>query len=182
MQTSKNKVVTISNKEDIEKLERKIRLSATKTLRVLSELLSRHDDMLFFNCLRFEAVGYDPLDGNRSINFIEQLIQSFTYLVSLREVDYLLSKHPEAIPYTLNLGTASGFDIASHDGTIVAETFAATIPENNRKLNKDIEKVKKSKAVHKYVFYYSPGGRDGSYTIEGVSIIPLEDLDAKSGW
>ncbi len=180
LKASKNKVVTISNKEDIEGLEHKIRFSATKTSRVLSELLSQHDDLFVFNRLRFEAVGYDPLDDNRPINFIEQLNQSFTYLVSLRAVEYLLSKHPEAIPYTLNLGTTSGFDIVSCDGTIVVEAFAATTPESNRKLNKDIQKVKHSKAAHKYVFYYSPVGNDGSYMIEDVCIVPLKDLGAKS--
>ena len=180
LKTSKNKVATISNKDDIEELERKIRLSATKTSRVLSELLSQHDDLFVLNRLRFEAVGCDPVEENRPINFIEQLNQSFTYLVSLRAVDYLLSKHPEAIPYTLNLGTTSGLDIVSRDGTIVAETFAATTPESNRKVNKDIEKVKKSKAVHKYVFYYSPVRNDGLYMIEDVCIVPLKDLGAKS--
>jgi len=62
----------------------------------------------------------------------------------------------------------------------VAETFAATTPESNRKLNKDVEKVKKSKAVHKYVFYYSPVRSDGSYMIEDVCIVPLKDLGARS--
>jgi hypothetical protein len=37
----------------------------------------------------------------------------------------------------------------------VAETFAATHPDSNRKLQNDVEKLRRVDAKHKYVFYLS---------------------------
>jgi hypothetical protein len=39
---------------------------------------------------------------------------------------------------------------------VAAETFAATRPDSNDKLRKDVEKVRAMPAKHRYVFYLSP--------------------------
>ena len=106
--------------------------------------------------LKFTPSGCDPLDLERSLNFVEQLNQSFTYLASIEATRWLFATHPEHAPFLLNLGTSPGSDIASTDGAIVAEVFAATHPDSNDKLRKDIDKVSSMAAAHRYVFYLSP--------------------------
>jgi hypothetical protein len=80
---------------------------------------------------------------------------------SARAAKILLALRPEEAPFTLNLGTAAGFDIKSTSGAIAAEVFAAVNPQNNRKLAKDIAKISTSSAWQKYVFFMCPGYAEG---------------------
>lgn len=76
------------------------------------------------------------------INFIEQLNQTFSHRVSLKAVDFLCNEHPEILALLLNLGTELGADIETTDcSEITAQVFAATSPNRNNKLNKNIQKV-----------------------------------------
>ena len=112
--------------------------------------------------MKIEQVGCDPLDAEATLNLIEQLNQSFTYVASAKAVKVLLSLHPELAPFTLNLGTMAGSDIEStKGGGLAAEVFAAVNTKNNRKLAKDIEKVGKVEARFKYAFFMCPGYETG---------------------
>jgi len=112
--------------------------------------------------MRFEEVGFDPIDGSSPLNIVEQLNQSFTYIASVKAVKTLLTLHPDLVPFTLNLGTQSGSDIESgQGGGVAAEVFAAVRPSNNNKLQKDIAKVALTDAQYKYVFFMAPGFEEG---------------------
>ena len=79
---------------------------------------------------------------------------------------------------TLNHGTRSGGDIETAEiGGLVAEVFAAVHPKNNRKLDKDIERVGAANAEYRYMFFMCPGYSPGPYTgnekILGVEVISL---------
>jgi len=114
--------------------------------------------------MKFEEIGCDPLDPRRRLNLIEQLNQTFTYAASLKAAEYLLNHHTDLRSLTLNLGTRSGWDIETAEGGgLVAEVFASVHPRNNRKLEKDIQKVAAAKAKHRYVFFMCPGFEPGSY-------------------
>ena len=119
-------------------------------------------DMAALWRMKFEPLGFDPIDGTSRLNLIEQINQSFTYLTSALAVKQLFSLHHELAPFTLNLGTAAGSDIESlrYPG-LAAEVFAATSPSSNQKLKKDIEKVGRADAKYKYVFFMSPGFQKG---------------------
>lgn len=110
------------------------------------------DEELFFK-LRFEESGCDPLNSMRSLNFTEQLNQSFTYLVTLTALEKLFKKH--TCDFQVNLGTSPGFDIHSQDNTVFAEVFAVVSYRSNGKLKNDIKRLSEEKAEHKYVFFYS---------------------------
>ena len=91
------------------------------------------------------------------MNLIEQVNQTFTYLASVKAVKKLMELHPTLSPFTVNLGTAPGSDIASANGELAAEVFAAVSTASNRKLMKDRQKVSQTSATFKYVFFMCPG-------------------------
>jgi len=112
--------------------------------------------------MKFQSIGFDPIDGASSLNLIEQLNQSFTYLATIRALQVLFSRHPDLAPFKVNLGTASGSDIeSSMGGGLAAEVFAAVTPSNNQKLKKDIAKLGATGSRHRYVFFMSPGYEQG---------------------
>ena len=53
------------------------------------------DGVEFLRALKFDQVGLHPLE-DRALNAIEQVNQSWTYLVALAAVRELLRWHPEA--------------------------------------------------------------------------------------
>ena len=53
------------------------------------------------------------------------------------------------------MGNVSGYDIESRDGEVVAECFAATSYQSNRKLAKDLKRLSENNnAAYKYEFFY----------------------------
>lgn len=145
----------VHSTQELDALENQVIAAAKRTVTSLLALLTNADPLDALAKMKFELSGFHPTD-DRSLNLIEQINQTFTYLASARAARLLLQLHPKAAPFRLNLGTASGADIESVDGSVVAETFASVDPQNNRKLATDIEKVKRTNARHKYVFYISP--------------------------
>jgi hypothetical protein len=118
----------------------------------------------FLYRIKFEGIGCDPFNIQRPLNFIEQVNQTFTYLASFKAAKMLFSWHSGLPSLRLNLGTQAGTDIESdYDGGISAEVFAAVTPASNDKLKKDIEKISKSQAKHKYVFFMCPNCDEGRY-------------------
>lgn len=122
--------------------------------------------------MKFAEVGHDPLDSSRSLNLVEQLNQTFTYLASIAGARWLMPHHPECLPLTPNLGTTRGSDIVSKCGRFAAETFAATRPNSNDKLREDVQKVRHSGAAQKFVFYLSP--KPTAPKVEDVTVVRLD--------
>ena len=147
--------VEISQSSELPVLEADIRRAAASMIDALCDAAAQHDPIDVLRAIKFRGVGFDPLNPTRPLNIIEQVNQTFTYLVSLRAVEYLLREHPESAPFRLNLGARAGTDIESADGQVVAEVFAAVRPNNNDKMRKDIARVRMSTAPHRYVFFYA---------------------------
>lgn len=156
------KVRTLGVPEDADKILGRVAASAKKSLQQLQHLSSGADALKALWQMKVTPAGCDPLDADSPLNLIEQLNQTFTYIASSRAAKVLFNEHPGAAPFTLNLGTAAGFDIESKtNGGVAAEVFAAVNTSNNRKLAKDLKKVAKSTAKHKYVFFMCPGYPEG---------------------
>ena len=166
-----SKVQTVRSIAELETLVVCLTEAASDTLKSLRGL-STTDPLTTLASIRFGALGCDPLDQERALNFVEQLNQTFTYLATFEAARWLLRRHPDCAPLTLNLGTAAGSDIESECGQFVAETFAATYPDSNNKLNLDVAKVRRHSAVRKFVFYLSQSDCR-SRTYDGVTVVQL---------
>ncbi len=141
-----------------------LRVSAEEAQLKLAEILEYADPLDFLYRIKFEGIGCDPFNSQRSLNLIEQVNQTFTYLASFKAAKTLFSWHSGLTSLRMNLGTQSGTDIESdYNGGISAEVFAAVSPASNDKLKKDIKKVSKSQARHKYVFFMCPNCDEGQY-------------------
>jgi hypothetical protein len=98
-------------------------------------------------------------DHDRPLNVIEQINQSWTYVVVLSAERVLLELHPEAGGFKVAPGAHMSLplDIMSEKaGLVRAETFAAVDPRNNRKLVADLAKLANRPETHRYVFFMSP--------------------------
>lgn len=148
------KQLIIHNANQIKDYRNKIlRLSNVK----IGELLESKSGIDLLKEIKFNQNGFDPL-FEEPMNFIEQINQTFTYLVSLEAAEWLLSIYPDK---TLQLNLGTGYDIVSDDGDIICECFASTSPDSNRKLLKDAEKLCENKtARNKYIFFYSEHKKD----------------------
>ena len=145
----------VHSTQELDQLENQVIAAAKRTVEALCTLLSEAEPLYAFAQMNFELSGFHPT-ADRSLNLIEQIYQTFTYLASVQATRWLFQHHPDAAPFLLNLGTTGGTDIESIDGSVAAETFASVNPRNNRKLDNDIDKVGCTAAVHKYVFYICP--------------------------
>ena len=155
VETMKTRI--IESIDEVHDLLQSVQSAASNSIRAISEIIPSGDMTALWK-MKFEQLGFDPIDGVSRLNLIEQLNQSFTYLATIKSLEILFEHHPDLAPFTMNLGTASGSDIESlKPPGVAAEVFAAVTPTNNRKLRKDIEKVSTSEALYKYVFFISPG-------------------------
>lgn len=152
---------TVHSISEVEELEKSLQETIEVSCQKLGHLITIHEPVSLFSQIKFQKIGVDPLDKNRSLNFIEQLNQSFTYLATIYAVKYLFEKYPEYGPFTLNLGTAKGFDIEGKNQRLVAEVFATTSTKNNKKLSTEKKKLEKVVADHRYIFFISPGHKNG---------------------
>lgn len=94
-------------------------------------------------------------ESNCEVNLVEQINQTWTYLVALAVAKQLLELHPEANGYRLAPGAhaSQALDIMSEaDGLVGAETFAAVHPRNNDKLNNDLRKMAARTELNRYIF------------------------------
>jgi hypothetical protein len=165
--------IELASLAEAQELEGRIRLSAAEACAALSALLRGEESLDVLRAIKFRRIGFDPLDPERPLNLVEKVHQTFTYLVSLRGVEYLLLHHPEHAPFRLNLGTLPGSDIISADGVVAAEVFAAVTPQNNNKLASDIARMRSSWAACRYVFYYAEVD-GGTVTDPEVTIVSVE--------
>ena len=158
------KKIILKNRSEIEGYISEIVHAADEAQLRVIEIGESVPAIEFIERLKFEKLGYDPLNSQRDLNFIEQLNQSCTYMASFKAADYIFRNHPGTRKLTLNLGTSPGSDIETEDcGGISAEVFAATRPSSNNKLKKDIVKVLSTNAKHKYVFFMCPNIQCGEF-------------------
>ncbi|WP_312648079.1 hypothetical protein [Aminipila sp.] len=165
------------NKEQISSCRDKI---IKNTNLKINELFHDGDALEFLKKIKFEQCGYDPL-FEESINIIEQINQTFTYLVCLKAAEILLSKYPLKRFY-INFGTQAGYDVISEDERIICECFAVTSPDSNSKLEMDTKKVSLDTiSENKYVIYYSKNQKpihvaNIKQKYPNVQILELDDL------
>jgi hypothetical protein len=162
------KVRTIRHESDIDPLEEAVIRSARAAATWLRESLDTLSPVAILRRIKFEPVGFDPL-SDRPLNLIEQVNQTFTYLATFEALRHLFRRHPGAAPLVVNLGTASGRDIWSEDGSVAAEVFASVSPKNNRKLQKDLATLASVAATYRYVFYSCPGSQTGEVAVAGTA-------------
>jgi hypothetical protein len=127
--------------------------------------------------MKFDAIGYHPITGH-ALNIVEQINQTWTYLVALAAALQLLTLHPEAGGYRLAPGAhaANPLDIMSEaDGLVGAETFAAVDPRNNKKLVMDLDKMSARVERHRYIFFMSP-------KFPGAHRLPQFERDGVQVW
>ena len=156
--------ITIKNKSEIDDYIGQITHAAEEAHLRVTEIGETALAMEFLERLKFEKIGYDPLNIQRELNFIEQINQTFTYLASFKAAEFIFANHVGIKELVLNLGTAPGSDIETKDcGGIAGEVFAATKPNSNNKLKKDIDKVLSIVAKYKYVFFMCPEIERGEY-------------------
>ena len=172
---------------EIDKLIQSVRAASDRTVHSLRDLLANERDSLqVLRLMKFHEIGHHPSE-DRKLNIIEQVNQTFTYLVSLESAKWVLQAHPELLPagINLNLGTAPGFDLESVDAEILAaEVFSATHPRSNDKLRKDLRRLSEEAVAyrHRYVFFSCPGYGAGQQTaletVEGIQVwsFPAEHL------
>lgn len=148
------KRIMINSSAEAEKHIKVIEQSIDKAISNITRMVD-NPKKLFYS-MKFEQIGLNPLT-HTPLNIIEQINQTYTYLVSLKAAKYIFEQLDFQGELNLNLGTASGFDIEARDGSIVGEVFAATSISSNQKLKKDIGRLKGlDTPAKKYIFFYTP--------------------------
>ena len=154
-----------------------IEASTARAIRTLAALASPKETL---RQMKFGAIGRHPIE-DRALNVIEQVNQTFTYMVALNAARWLLDRHPEAGGYVLAPGAHASqrLDVMSVAPDLVgAETFAATHPDSNRKLRRDVERLVGDRSQHRYAFFYSPGFTPGRHPrLERVPGIEVHCID-----
>lgn len=166
-------MIEIHNLEDVDRHIEMVAASASRTRDWLVAHSGSGLEMLM--ALKFEPTGFHPIE-DRALNAVEQINQTWTYLVAFLATRQLLALHPEAGGFRVAPGAhmALPLDIMSmKPGLVGAETFAATSPRSNDKLNKDIKKLSVASELHRYVFMMCPGferGRHERLERDGVQV------------
>lgn len=148
-------ILTINDERD---LDRHLSHIDEVTEHAVAALPTSGTSLDILRAMKFDKVGFHPIDG-RPLNLIEQINRTFTFMVALKATKWLLAHHPDAGGFKLAPGAtmAMELDIMSNvPGLVGAETFAATHPDSNRKLAKDLAKLQQSQARFRYAFFYAP--------------------------
>lgn len=146
----------IRSLEDIDRHLDKIRKAAADTQAWIAAQTGDPLDLL--RRMKFETIGFHPIEGH-ALNLVEQINQTWSYLVALAAVRQLLALHPDIGGYRLAPGAHASIplDIMSEvEGIVGAETFAAVDPRNNDKLAMDLAKMAMRQEEFRYVFFMSP--------------------------
>ena len=149
------------NRENVDSYIAEIR-KAAEAARLAVAKCAAGDGLEMLRCMKFQQIGFEPLAARTALNLVEQINQTFTCLVSFAAARDLFLLHPSLQELTMNIGSANGPDISGRFDNVgvpkqlSCEAFAAVDPDNNRKLSKDISRVRDSAADLKYVFFYAP--------------------------
>lgn len=160
--------VQVSSHADLATLRTRLAASREYARAALRALIDDPDPL---TRLKFERLGCDPLDVNDHQNLAEQIDQQATYETAAFALEFLLNRYPGKRWEFAPGAHGSGHDVASTDGQVVAEVFAAVDPSNNQKLSKDLKKVGASPAEHRYVFYRSPGHSASERDQNGIHVV-----------
>lgn len=161
--------------EDIDNHLNRVRRSAAEARAWLTSQTG--DPMDFLRRMKFDPVGSHPIEGH-PLNMVEQINQTWTYVVALAAARQLLQLHPDAGGFYLAPGAHASkpLDIMSDiDGMVGAETFAAVNPVNNRKLALDLVKMAARTEQHRYIFFMSP-------KFPGTQRLPLFEREGVQVW
>lgn len=172
--------IEVTSVKDLDAVVLSIRSSAQRTVRALKDIVATESDSLHvLRLMKFSGVGHHPTE-NRTLNIIEQINQTFTYLASVEAARWIFQHHPEVTGLRLNLGTHRGFDLESLEPKmVVAEVFAATHPNSNDKVRKDVRRLVEQapEIPHRYVFFSCPEfktlGRQAAFERDGVQVWSL---------
>ena len=170
-------MIEIFNLSDVERQIALVDASAARTRSWLLEHTGTGIELL--RALKFDPAGFHPVE-DRPLNVIEQINQTWTYLVALLATRQLLELHPDAGGFRVAPGAHMSLplDIMSVvPGLVGAETFAATHPRSNDKINKDLRKLALANETHRYVFMMCPGltaGRQPAFERDGVQVWAVE--------
>jgi hypothetical protein len=148
--------MVVRNVQDVDRYLGLVRDAAAKIHLWIAAQTGDPLDML--RRMKFETVGFHPIQGH-PLNLVEQINQTWTYVVALAAARHLLEMHPDARGYLLAPGAdaAIELDIMSQaPGLVGAETFAAVDPRNNKKLMTDLLKLAARTEEHRYLFFMSP--------------------------
>jgi hypothetical protein len=145
--------ITIHNFDDIEKYIQEVRVAARNAY----EWIAQHnsDPFEFMRSVKFEKKGFHPTT-HHPLNLIEQVNQTWTYMVALHATKLLLEWHHDAEGFMLAPGANASqeLDIMSiKSGLVGAETFAATSPKSNGKLKTDLAKMENRLEKNRYIFF-----------------------------
>ena len=156
------KEILVSNKLELERYKQIIHANLQKSFESIKCHLDDKDCAFVFECFKYDKTAVDPLTGNPE-NLIEMLNQYQTYLVTLKALEYLFEKHSSK-SFVARFGNIAGYDIESTDGEIVAECFAQVNFKNNKKLDKDLEKLNSVTGdAIRYEFFYDKVFNDDNY-------------------
>jgi hypothetical protein len=111
--------------------------------------------------------GHDPLTGE-PLNLIEQIDATYMILLSLRAVQSLIERHPEANGFRLALANSSGGDIESVEPGLVAAKVSA-YPSTTPQFKKDGARLASDPARYRYLCFAGP-------TFESGQRVPVETL------
>jgi len=148
--------MVVRNTQDVDRYLGQVRDAAAKIHAWIAAQTGDPLDLL--RRMKFETAGFHPIQGH-ALNVIEQINQTWTYVVALAAARHLLEMHPDAGGYVLAPGAhkAIALDIMSETpGLVGAETFAAVTPANNKKLKTDLLKLSARAERHRYIFFMSP--------------------------
>ncbi len=153
-------ILSITSSADIQQHLNAIEAATARAVEAMASAATPRDAL---RRMKFEQIGRHPIE-DRPLNLIEQINQTFTYLVALKAAEWLLVRHPEAKGFQLAPGASMAlpFDLMSNEPDLIAaETFAATHPDSNKKLAKDLKKLSTSNARYRYAFFFAPSFEAG---------------------
>ena len=177
-----DKQIVIVNPKEIRMYENRIMSNTRIAIASLQEQLMRLEGIEALRLMKFTKCGGDPFTGEH-LNLVEQINQTFTYLVCLEAVRVLMERHPDRdIQYVVSFGSKNGFDVMSRDGSIVCDCFAAVKPDRHGQLIRQVRKVSGCmEAKYKYVVFYTVEKKPAllqriKLKYPDVVVIPLEGL------
>ena len=174
------KQILISDKLELSRYAQTIYGNLQKSLESIKSVLDNDDPACVFESFKYDKIAIDPLTGSLE-NLIEMVNQYQTYLVTLKALEFLFEKHSNK-SFIARFGNVAGYDIESTDGEIVAECFAQVSYKNNKKLDKDLEKLSSITCeTIRYEFFYDRAFNTDNYIAyktkyPEINIIKFETL------
>lgn len=177
-----DKQIVIVNPKEIRMYENRIMANTRIAVASLQEQLLGLEGLDALRLMKFTKCGGDPFTGEH-LNLVEQINQTFTYLVCLEAVRVLMERHPDKdAQYVVSFGSKNGFNVMTRDGGIVCDCFAAARPDLHGQLIREVRKVNGcAGARYKYVVYYTAESKPALLArirlkYPDVVVIPLDGL------